>query len=165
MHRFVVCGRVLGAVLALGLFAGCSEIKVYPNTLEKNLEIRTVTKSGSFFSKVRTRLHVYRLDAPCRLEYLGTVDLDRPALGVGIPAGRPSYLAFAFASSAFLGGTQGVTTQGTLLTPRAGYRYDIDVSYEDNIYNVVLRERAPHRNAGREIAVTGLDTIAACRAR
>lgn len=150
------------AVLTLALLASCSGVKTYPNTLEKNLEIRTVTKSGSIFGKVRASVDVYRVDAHCRLEYEGTVDLDRPVLAVGIPAERPSYLAFNFASSAFLGGARSATSQETLLTPRAGYRYDIDVRYADDIYNVVLRERAPRKNGTRELAITGLD---ACKAR
>jgi hypothetical protein len=165
MNRFVGCRRAFGALLALTLFAGCSGLKTYPNTLEKNLQVRTVTKSRSMFSKVRARLDIYRVDAPCRLKYEGTVDLDNPTSAVGIPPGRLSYLAFTFASSVFLGGTQSATSQGTLLTPRAGYRYDIDVSYQNDIYNVVLRERAPRRNAGREIALASLDAIDACRAR
>jgi hypothetical protein len=157
--------RVLGPVLVLTLLAGCSGLKVYPNNLAKNLQIRTVTKSGSIFSKVRARVDVYRIEAPCRLEYEGTVDLDRPVVAVGIPTGRPSYLAFVFASSVFLGGNQSATTQETLLAPRVGYRYDVDVSYENDIYNVVLRERAPRGNAGREIAIASLDTLEGCTAR
>lgn len=164
-NRFVAWHRVLGAVMTVALLAGCSELKVYPNDLEKNLRIRTVTKSGSIFSKVRARVDVYRIDAPCRLQYEGTVDLDRPVVAVGIPPGRPSYLAFVFASSVFLGGSQSATTHETLFTPRVGYRYDADVSYENDIYNVVLRERAPRGNGGREIAIARLDTLEGCKAR
>lgn len=153
--------RVVFAVLALGLLAGCSGIKTYANTPEKNLRIRTVTKSGSIFSKVRATVDIYRVDAGCKLKYEGTVNLDSPVLGVGIPAQRLSYLAFNFASSAFLGGTTNATSQGTLLRPRVGYRYNVDVSYADDIYNVVIRERSAHGSAAREIALTGLD---ACKA-
>lgn len=153
--------RVTFAVLALSLLAGCSGIKTYPNTLEKNLRIRTATNSGSIFSKVRATVNIYRVDAGCKLKYEGTVNLNSPVLGVGIPAQQLSYLAFNFASSTFLGGTTNATSQGTLLKPRAGYRYDVDVSYADDIYNVVIRESSAHGSAGREIALTRLD---ACKA-
>lgn len=49
-----------------------------------------------------------------------------------------------------------------LLKPRIGRRYDIDVIYEDDIYNVVVREKPPRKNAAREIELTDLS---ACKAR
>jgi hypothetical protein len=92
-------------ILAASLSASCS-LKPYPNTLEKNLYIRTETKSGSFLSTVRTAVNVYRVDASCRAQYEGTVELNSPSVFVGIPLGRPSYLVFNFASSSFLANTQ-----------------------------------------------------------
>jgi hypothetical protein len=146
----------LCVALAIVLCVGCSDLKTYPNTLEKNLRIQTVTRSGSVFSNVRARVDIYRVGPACRLDYEGTVDLDEPVRAVGIPTNRPSYLVFTFASSTFLGGTNSATSQETLLEPRPGYRYDIDASYEDNIYNVVVRERSPRRTAARELALTDL---------
>ena len=49
--------RLLGTLLAAGLLAGCSGIKTYPDTLPKNLHIRTET-SGSLLSKVRAAVHL-----------------------------------------------------------------------------------------------------------
>jgi hypothetical protein len=148
--------HVISAAVAVVLLAGCSGIRPYPNDLEKNLQVRTQTRSGSMFEKVRAAVDIYRVNAQCRLDYQGTVDLDKPALAVGIPAGRLSYLVFNFASSSFLGGNRSRISQETLLEPRIGYRYDIDVSYRDDIYNVVVRERHPHKGAGRELGLVGL---------
>jgi len=154
--------RVICASLTLVLCVGCSDVKTYPNTLDKNLRVQTVTRSGSAFSKVRASVDIYRVDAGCQLAYEGTVDLDEPTRGIGIPTNRLSYLVFTFASSTLLGGTSSATSQETLLEPRRGYRYDIDVNYEDNIYNVVMRERSPRANIVRELALTDLR---ACKKR
>lgn len=148
--------RVICASLTLVLCVACSNVKTYPNTLDKNLRVQTVTRSGSAFSKVRASVDIYRVDTACRLAYEGTVDLDEPTRAIGVPTNRPSYLVFTFASSTFLGGTSSATSQETLLEPRPGYRYDIDVRYDDNIYNVVVRERSPRGTAARELALTDL---------
>jgi hypothetical protein len=147
-------------LLAVGLVAGCSGLKPYPNTLEPNLQIRTETKAGSVFSGVRAAVGVYRVDARCEIEYQGTVDLDKPVVAVGIPADAASYLVFAFASSSFLGGTRSTISQETLLRPRPGYRYDIEASYKDDIYNVAIREVHSRTGASRAVQLQRLD---ACR--
>lgn len=147
--------------MACGLLAGCSGMKPYPNSLEKNLRIRTETKSGSIFSKVRAAVGIYRVDEQCKIEYQGTVELDTPRVPVGIPSERLSYMVFGFASSSFLANTSSTIRQETLLKPRAGYSYDIEVNYKDDIYNVVIRENHPPSGASRKIGLKGLS---ACRA-
>jgi len=145
------------ALCGAGLLAGCGGAIRYPEVAEKNLHIRIETSSGSAFSSVKAVLGVHAVDARCELKYEGMVALDRPAVEVGIPAGRLSYLVFEFASSGFLGGTRGSITHETLLRPRPGQAYEVRVSYRDDIYNVVIRERGA---SGREIGRVGL---AACR--
>ena len=148
------------AAAALAALPGCSGIKPYPNDLPaKNLNIRTTTSSGSAFSSVRAALDVYGVDASCRTQYLGTVDLDRPSMAVGIPADRGSYLVFNFLSSAFLGGSRGRISREVFIKPQADQRYEIDVTYRDDLYDVVLREQLP-RGAAREVPLLGLN---ACR--
>ncbi len=142
--------------LAVGLLGGCSGMKPYPNSLEPNLQIRTETKSGSVFSGVRAAVGIHRVDERCQIEYLGTVDLDKPTVAVGIPADRASYLVFDFASSSFLGGTRSRITQETVLRPRPGYSYEIVASYKDDIYNVVIREVHPGTGASRAIELRRL---------
>ncbi len=139
-------------VLAACLLAGCSGIKPYPDHPEKNLQLSTKTDSGSPFSSVRAALDIYRVDQGCQMHYEGTVDLRDSSLAIGIPVGEPSYLAFAFNSSSWLGSSQGSITYDTLLTPRPGYEYDVEVSYADDMYDVVIREIDPRGGARRDIA-------------
>jgi hypothetical protein len=138
-------------MLACGLLAGCSGIKTYPNTPDKNLRVRTEADSGSFFSKVRAAVDIYRVDADCKTEYEGTVQLDAQSVEVGVPSGRVSYLVFVFARSGFFSRSSSSISYDTLLRPRAGQTYDVSVRYRDDIYNVVIREAGSSQGKGRVI--------------
>jgi hypothetical protein len=143
-------------VLGAGLLAGCSGIKAYPDVSPRNLFVKTEARSGSVFGSVRVSVHIHQVDASCRTEYLGTVQLNEPAVEIGIPPDRPSYLVFNFYSSSFLGGSTGSINYETLLRPRAGYTYDATARYAEGIYHVVIRESDPRRSTGREIGQRGL---------
>ena len=147
----------IAGLLLVGFLVGCSGIKSYPNTLAKNLHIQTETDSGSFFSSVRAAVNIYRVDARCQLEYQGTVDLDESSVAVGIPSDRSSYLVFDFASSSFLANSRSSISYETLLEPVAGYNYDIEVSYIDDIYNVEIRETHPFKSVNRDIELKDLN--------
>jgi hypothetical protein len=137
------------ACAAALLAAACAGGKPYPdNVAPNNFSIKTS-------SSARAALGVHRVDAQCRTEYLGTVTLDTASAEIGIPAERWSYLVFDFSTSSFLGGRRTNTTVETLLKPRAGYRYEANVTYRDDIYNVVIREQSP-RGAWREVAFRDL---------
>jgi hypothetical protein len=144
-------------LLVFSLLTGCWGVKTYPNTLYKNLHIKTETDSGSMFSKVLTAVDINRVDADCKTEYEGTVQLKNRSIDVGIPSGRLTYLVFVFASSGFLSSSSSSITYNTLLKPRVGYNYDINVSYIDDIYNVVIRETHPRKKKGREIELKDLN--------
>lgn len=144
--------------IALAQLAGCAGSGRKPYADEsavKNLSVRTATSTGSAFTSVRAALDVYGVDAQCRPQYLGTVELGQPSVAVGIPGDRWSYLVFDFMSSGFLGGTRSSISRETLLKPRAGHHYEIDASYRDDIYDVVLRERSP-RGVLRELPLLDL---------
>jgi hypothetical protein len=141
----------IAGLLLVGFLTGCSGIKSYPNTLAKNLHIQTETDSGSLISNVRAAVNIYGVDASCQLEYQGTVDLDESSIAVGVPSDRSSYLVFDFASSSFLANSRSTVSYETLLEPVAGYNYDIEVSYADDIYNVEIRETHPFKSVNRDV--------------
>src|SRR6266480_2732334 len=117
--------RLYPSLLAASLLTGCSGAKTYPDTLPKNMHVRTET------SNMRAELHIHRVDANCLTEYQGTVQLDKPSVKIGIPAGRQSLVAITFSSSSFLTASSRSIRYDTLLTPRAGYTYDVTVRYVD----------------------------------
>jgi hypothetical protein len=149
--------HIIVLLLAFSFLAGCSGIKTYKNTLYKNLHIKTETDSGSMFSKVRAAVDIYRVDADCKTEYEGTVQLKNPSVDVGVPSSRLSYLVFVFARSSFFSSSSSTITYNTLLKPRVGYNYDIKVSYIDDIYNVVIWETHPRKKKSREIELKDLN--------
>ena len=151
-------GLLAASLLAVSLLAGCSGIKTYPNTLDKNLHIQTQTDSGSFFSSVRAAVDIYRVDAQCNAKYEGTIQLQEASVDFGIPTGKMSRLAFIFASSSFFGGTRGQISYDTLLEPRTGYHYQIKVRYQDDIYNVTVHETRSGESQSREVERRRLST-------
>lgn len=136
------------AILAALALAGCSGLKTYPNEAPKNLRVATQTNGA------RAALHVHEVTGECETRYEGTVTLDQPAVEVGVPAGRPSYVVISFDTSSFMRGQRG-TSVGTVLTPRAGYRYELGVRYKDDMYDVALRE-IDRKGVGRALPRRGL---------
>ena len=151
--------HIAGLLLAVGLLTGCSGLRPYPDTLAKNLHIRSETDSASIFSKVRAEVDIFSVNADCKTEYQGTVNLKGPFTEVGIPSDKPSYMVFVFSNSSFLANSRSSISHETLLRARAGYNYDIKVSYIDDIYNVAIKETHPRKSKGREIE---LRDISAC---
>jgi hypothetical protein len=149
--------RIAASLLGVVLLAGCSGIKTYPDASPRNLVVRTEASSGSMLAKSRVSVHIHEVDASCRTEYLGTVQLNEPTVEIGIPAGRPSLLVFSFYNSSFLGGTTGNINYETLLRPRAGYTYDATARYREGIYYVSIRESGARGGPGREVARRGLN--------
>jgi hypothetical protein len=151
--------RALAAALVVWV-AGCSGLKPYPNDLPlRNVTIRTAASAGSVLSSVRVELDVHGVDASCGTHYLGTLQLDQPTTVVSLPAGHGSLLTFQFLSSNFLGSSRGRISRQVYVTPLAGQHYQIDVTYRDDLYDVVVRERV-RNDALREVAMRELS---ACR--
>lgn len=152
----IKCLCLAGLILAVCLLAGCSGIRPYPNDLSKNLNVQTEAESGSVFSKVRASVDIYKVDGSCQVEYQGTVKLSEPLIKVGIPTDRLSYMVFYFTSTGFLASSRSSINQGALLKPRSGYKYDVQVSYMDDIYDVKIRETHPRKSKSREIELKDL---------
>lgn len=138
---------------------GCSGLKTYSSDLDENLRIETVTDSGSVFSSVEAAVDIHTVKPDCSTEYAGTVQLDDASKDVGIPAGRSSYLVFVFERSGMFS-AESTITYNTLIRPRAGYRYNAEVSYKEDIYNVVINELVPGNKKSRELESRNMS---ACR--
>ena len=149
--------HIIILLLVFSLLIGCSGIKTYPDTADKNLYITTETDSGSMLSKVRTAVDIYRVDSDCKTEYEGTVQLKSRSVDIGIPPGRLIYLVFVFSRSGFFSSSSSKITYGGLMKLNADYLYDVKVSYVDDIYNVVIRETNPRKKKSREIELKDLN--------
>ena len=143
-------------LLTFSFMQGCSGIKSYPNVGDKNLLILTETDSGSFFSRVRTAVDIYRVTSDCKTEYEGTIQLKDSPIEVSILADRLNYLVFVFASSGFLSSTSSSITYNALIRPQAGYNYTAKVSYIDDIYNVEMLETHPQKQESKKMRLKSL---------
>ena len=146
---------IAGLLIISGFLVSCAGIKPYPNTLKKNISIRTSSEAG-FLSKVRVEVDIYRVDKKCHGEYLGTMKLAEPLVKIGLPSDEWSYMVFNFASSSFLANSKSSINLGTIIKPRSGHTYDLKVSYADNIYNVEIFEKSPRGKKTREIDLRNL---------
>lgn len=125
--------RATLALVLLAAAAGCSNLKTYPNDHDKNALVRVKNEGGGFFSKTRPDVHLYRVDAACQAKYLGTVELDRPTVEIGLPLNQSLLLEFVFSKSTF-GGSESATAIEMMTTPRKGVRYEFEVAYLRNGY-------------------------------
>jgi hypothetical protein len=142
---------MMACLWSAAVLAGCSGIKPYQNTPDNNLHVHTATDSGSWLSSVSAAVDIHRVGTDCQTVYEGTVQLNHPTIDVGISPNRWSRLVFVFASYSFLGNRSGSMTHETLLKPRSGYQYEVQVTYKDDMYNVAVRETHPSSSVSREI--------------
>ena len=140
--------RAALAAAACCLLAACAGHRPYAGDFPKNLHVRTSVESG-----IRAAADIYTVAPDCRAEPQGRVELDRPALDIGLPEGRASLLVVEFAGSRFLGSQRTSMTKNVLFTPRAGYRYEARVEYRDSLYNVQLREIDTRSGASRDVDI------------
>jgi hypothetical protein len=152
---------IIGLLLAASLMVGCAGIRPYPNSLDKNMHIRTETDSGSLFSKARAAVDIYQVDSSCKVEYQGTLKLNKPSVAVGIHPDSLTYLVFKFVGYSFLANSSSTISYDTLLKTRAGYNYNIKVSYINDIYNVDIREVHLSKSASRDIERMDLSACSA----
>lgn len=132
---------LLTLLVILTLLTGCSNVKTYSSTLPKNMHITTKLDSGSVMMSTIAEFDIHRVNARCETDYHGRVYLDDGrSTEVGVPAGEQIWLDFIFASKQFLSSNTSAVRYDTLITPRAGYNYRTEVTYNSGIYNVVIRE-------------------------
>ena len=151
MFETKISGFFVSLILAAGVVSGCSTVKPYPNTLEKNVHIWEETDSGSFFTDLEVAVDIFSVASDCRETYEGTVYLEDGPIDVGIPVNKKSYLKFFYLKSGLFGQNKGKVSHGSLLKAREGHRYDIKLTYDTDIYNAEILEIFPGRSENRKI--------------
>lgn len=147
VRLFAVFLIVFGTVFGL---AACSGIKPYHNPAQPNLQVQVNTE-------VDTYLHIYAIQQNCQLNYQGSVELDKPRLDISLPVSENSYLVFTFSSSSFWSSSSGSMNYETQLKPRKGYRYEAQVSYIENIYNIELFEYRNKKSSKHAVKAASLN--------
>src|SRR4030067_307939 len=145
-------------LLFAGVLCGCSGLPPYEDNFPANLNIKTRLSSPSVLytapltGNFKADLHVNGVDRRCQKNYRGSVKLGGAAGSVGIPADQPSYLVFEFSGRSYVTRQANASsTYATLLMPRRGYQYDVEVAYADEMYSITVHERNPRGGPRREI--------------
>jgi len=125
-------------------FVGCSSLKLYPDNLYKNLSIKLQKDKSTFFTDIETYLHIYKIDKQCKRTYMGSVELNKKNMQVGLPVNQKLFLDFAFVRAG--GGSSSVIKEGTMINVKSKTRYLADVLFEDGIYDVSMSYRKNKKN-------------------
>ncbi len=144
-------------LLVPAVLAGCS-VKSYPNDLPKNFHVNTVIHKTSTFRNTGLAIDVHTVNGRCETDFLGRVYVDDPKTEVGVPVDRPVFLDFIFVSKVALSSDSSVVRYQTVMTPRSGYVYDAEVSYNKGIYNVAITERHRGGSGSRKIPHVPLES-------
>ncbi len=137
MQKLAPVYRVALLALIAGMASGCSSTHPYASSTPENMTITTDVRSGT------ANLDVYSVEAPCKTNYEGTVDLSDAKLRIGVPANKLICLEFNFDGGNYFTGYRH-TYYRMYLTPRAGYHYDTAVSYVDAMYGATIYEVDGH---------------------
>lgn len=138
-------------LLGISLLTSCSNIRPYKMSGQHNLSITSNTESS-----VKTAIDIYKVDNSCKLNYQGTVSIDKQNTSVSLPDGQKTYLVISFSSSSFWSSSSSSMSQETLLKPLKGNNYQLKLSYFDDIYNIELSSKKKNRKPV-EIALKGLE--------
>lgn len=150
--------NVGAALLGLAVLAGCSGVRPYEPTSDRNVQFTADVDSGSWMSSVQASVHVHSVDQACRTTYEGTIPLKGSTVVTGFPAGRLRYMVIAFNSSSFLLNRRSSINYSTMLTPRDGYDYEVAVRYLDDTYDATVMEVNRGNGTRRRLRHRPLDT-------
>jgi hypothetical protein len=157
MHCGPTLPKPVWLLLLAGVLAGCSGLPPYESDLPANLSINTKLSAPSVLltaplaGTFDADMHVTAVDRHCQKNYRGTVKLGSTAVKVGIPPDQLSYLVFEFSGRSLLTRGSASSTYTTLLTPRSGHHYDVDVAYADEMYSITVYERNPQSGLRRKV--------------
>lgn len=136
-------------LVSASFLASCSNVKPYQTSANDNFFITSETDSD-----VTAEMDVYSVGNNCKLDYQGTLALTGE-IASGLFVNKLIYLRIRFSTSSFWSSSSTSMSRDILLRPQPANKYNMDVSYIDNIYNVDLK--ATHRQSKRSRTIESLD--------
>ena len=113
---------------------------MYESQGDRNLHITAKTVGGSFATVKATFLYVYEVTPQCKLDYLGHIVVDKPALDVGLPTGKPLLLTAEFATGGRFDHSGVRNSYSYQLQPRPGYEYAAEIQHQEQFHKFALSE-------------------------
>ena len=115
------------------LLNGCSSAGAYQQEGKRNLIVNVNADSSTY-------LEVYELDGPCNQKMRGEVKLQNGINKFALMNNKHYYLRINFKTLSLLSGSQNITLGG-YVTPKSNYMYLMNVSYENDMYDVEINKK------------------------
>ncbi|KPV41928.1 hypothetical protein AN478_00045 [Thiohalorhabdus denitrificans] len=137
--------RFFALLAAASVLSGCATT-YNPDAYDKNLTVNLNFEDRSLFASEDALLGVNDIAEGCTNDYKGDVTLSEGANEVGLAPNQETYLKVVLSQEhMFL--RDWSTSRGTLLTPAPGQKYELDVAYADDMFDMRLYRVTP---SGRE---------------
>jgi hypothetical protein len=122
------------------LLSGCSFPKIYKNNYDKNITINLKTnEKDGFFTSTEYYFGVNDLDSKCEVDYQGQLELKPGKNKIGVAPGKLTFLLINVYTKT--GGSSSSSFKtGTILKPKKGVHYNLDVDYLDSLLDIRLYE-------------------------
>lgn len=132
MSKFYMSNFIKVLLVSL-LLSGCSNIKPYQSSSNKNLLVKSNTDE-----EVKAAIDIYHIDKSCKYAYKGTVSLNKGKNKIGLRPNTLNYLVVSFTTSSFWASSTSSMSQDMTIKPDKKHNYNLNLSYIDNIYNIEL---------------------------
>ena len=136
--------------LAALFLIGCSAVRPFHEAPERNLHVRVKLKDDD--AKIRADLDLFAKVDKCNDSYIGSVELNKPVMDIGLPIGKELHLTYSVTRNSFSGGRRTLNFLSSL-TPRPGYEYYADLSWVDGMYNLEVFESQGRGKGKHRIAL------------
>lgn len=132
-------GKIVVWCFLIGMMAGCSSMPKYPNSHAINVSVNlTMDDAGSKFSSYKAYASIKRINKGCVSEHLGYVKLAQGENLIGLPVNNTIYFAVEL-----MHGRANVSStmdRGGVIRAVPGLQYEVDVNYQDAMYDFRLYE-------------------------
>ena len=117
----------------------CASAPRYQNSNIKNVTINlSLGGTASMIKSIEAFGKISDLNKSCNRKYLGYVNLSKGSNHIGLDVGKMTYLEVSISRSHF--GSSSSFSLGTVIVPKKNVIYEIDASYEDDMFDFRIYE-------------------------
>lgn len=131
--------RFGGILLIVVAIAGCASAR-YQDRQEKNVTIHVKLGKEGLFTSTEIVAGINDIAPDCSSSYRGYIPLRAGANELGLATGQRTYLMVEIEQSKFR--QKSSFSRGVLFTPGQGRKYEVEVAYVDEMFDLRLYEAA-----------------------
>jgi len=149
-------------LLIAGLFlfvaSGCSSVKKYTSTPDKNFSVRSKIEDKNVDAEVYILGGLKECEGKGDLPALGRVELQQGETEFGLAPDKLYLLKIYFNTKNFFGDEIANTLQRALIIPKPGNKYRINLNYAEKMYDISIFEMDTKSSVGRRIPIVPYNT-------